>query len=101
MKEKMRKSLIQYIIMLLLKKWEIYVADIIEQLKKHDFIIVEWTLYPLLNRLKRDDVVCYEWKESKFGPPRKYYSLTKGWLEILKEMEQEWNWLVKSINNIK
>lgn len=50
--------------MLTLKGDPIYVTDIITQLEKNDFIITEGTLYPLLNRLKREDIVDYERQES-------------------------------------
>ena len=40
-------------------------------------IVVEGTLYPLLTRLKNDDLLSYEWVESTQGPPRKYYKLTE------------------------
>ena len=34
------------------------------------------TLYPLLSKLRRDELVDYQWVESGAGPPRKYYRLT-------------------------
>lgn len=50
--------------MLTLKDEPVYVTDIITQLKKNDFVITEGTLYPLLNRLKRENIVDYERQES-------------------------------------
>ena len=52
-------------------------SDIIQKLKEAQLIVVEGTLYPLLTRLKNDDLLSYEWVESTQGPPRKYYKLTE------------------------
>ena len=75
-KSQMRKGMLEYCIMLLLKRRACYANDIIGQLQDADMIIMEGTLYPLLNRLKKDGILKYEWQESTSGPPRKYYTLT-------------------------
>jgi PadR family transcriptional regulator PadR len=76
----------------------VYASDILKELKKADLIVVEGTLYPLLNRLKNDDLLSYCWKESISGPPRKYYTLTVGGKEKLEQLKGTWDSLVKSIN---
>ena len=72
-KSQMRKGMLEYCIMLLLHKEPAYASDIIQKLKEARLIVVEGTLYPLLTRLKNDDLLSYEWIESTQGPPRKYY----------------------------
>ena len=74
-KSQMRKGMLEYCIMLLLHKEPSYASDIIQKLKEAQLIVVEGTLYPLLTRLKNDDLLSYEWVESTQGPPRKYYKL--------------------------
>ena len=74
-KSQMRKGMLEYCIMLLLHKEPAYASDIIQKLKEARLIVVEGTLYPLLTRLKNDDLLGYEWIESTQGPPRKYYRL--------------------------
>ena len=76
-KSQMRKGMLEYCIMLLLHKEPSYASDIIQKLKEAQLIVVEGTLYPLLTRLKNDDLLSYEWVESTQGPPRKYYKLTE------------------------
>lgn len=100
MKEWLRKSLIKYVIMLVLKKWPVYVADIIEKLSTNKFIVVEGTLYPLLSRLKQEELVSYSRVESLSWPPRKYYSLTKKGESILNQLDKERKELTKNINQI-
>ena len=75
-KSQMRKGMLEYCIMLLLRHRAAYASDIISSLKEAELIVVEGTLYPLLTRLKKDGLLGYEWQESTQGPPRKYYTLT-------------------------
>ena len=72
-KSQMRKGMLEYCIMLLLHKEQAYASDLITKLKEARLIVVEGTLYPLLTRLKNDDLLSYEWVESTQVPPRKYY----------------------------
>ena len=83
-KAQMRKGMLEYCIMLILKQRSCYANDIIRELKEADMIVVEGTLYPLLNRLLKERILKYEWQESTQGPPRKYYSLTLDGEEVLK-----------------
>ncbi len=62
--------------------------------------MVEGTLYPLLSRLKRHNLVEYEWQESKTGPPRKMYSITDEGKEILTQLEESWKSLDASVNTL-
>ena len=88
-KSQMRKGMLEYCILLLLHREPSYASDIIQNLKEAKLIVVEGTLYPLLTRLKNDDLLSYEWVESTQGPPRKYYSLTpKG-----RNFWQDCNWM--------
>ena len=70
-KSQMRKGMLEYCIMLLLRRQPCYANDIIQRLHEAQMIVMEGTLYPLLSRLKRDGLLGYEWRESTQGPPRK------------------------------
>ena len=45
-KSQMRKGMLEYCVMLLLRKEPSYASDIITRLKEADLIVVEGTLYP-------------------------------------------------------
>ena len=96
-KAQMRKGVLEFCILSILKKGEAYPSDIIAKLKSSKMIVVEGTIYPLLTRLKNSDVLEYRWEESKSGPPRKYYSLSKKGEELLVELEVTWNELVQAV----
>lgn len=100
-KSQMRKGLLEYCILLILSKGEAYVSDIILALKDARLIVVEGTLYPLLTRLKNDELLSYTWKESSQGPPRKYYNLTEKGRTFLSELETSWNELNATIQSLK
>lgn len=100
-KSQMRKGMLEYCIMLLLKEKAYYTSDIIKRLSEANLLVVEGTLYPLLTRLKNDGVLSYEWQESTQGPPRKYYLLTEEGKAALEQMDAAWNEISNAVNNIK
>ena len=100
-KSQMRKGILEYCILLLLKKESSYTSDLIQKLKEARLIVVEGTLYPLLTRLKNSGLLSYQWIESTQGPPRKYYRLTEAGEAFLKELELSWQELNDTINHIR
>jgi len=99
-KIQMRKGILECCILHIISREEVYASDMMEELKEANLIIVEGTLYPLLNRLKQAGLVCYRWVESDSGPPRKYYSITALGLEFLGELSSTWHKLDHSVNTI-
>lgn len=100
-KTQMRKGILEYCILSIIQKTgDAYASDILDQLKKSEMIVVEGTIYPLLTRLKNEEVLEYRWEESSSGPPRKYFSLTEQGEEFLKELEQTWVQLKQAVNKI-
>ena len=97
----MRKGVLEYCILCILRKGDSYVSPMISQLKQAQMIVVEGTLYPLLTRLKNQGYLSYRWEESPSGPPRKYYSLTERGKEVLLMMDESWGEIVKTVNYIK
>lgn len=100
-RSQMRKGMLEYCILLLLHQEPSYASDIILKLKKARLIVVEGTLYPLLTRLKNDDLLSYEWVESNQGPPRKYYQLTPQGKQFLEGLETAWDELAATVNHLR
>jgi PadR family transcriptional regulator PadR len=96
----MKKGILEYCILAIIKRGEVYASDILEELKQAQLIVVEGTLYPLLTRLKNEGLLSYQWIESKSGPPRKYFQLTPEGNTFLNELEITWNELTDSVNQI-
>lgn len=99
-KAQMRKGILEFCILSLINKKEMYVSDLIGELKKGKLDVVEGTLYPLLTRLKNGEFLSYRWEESTGGPPRKYYQITDKGIEFLKELDATWKNLTNSVNEI-
>ena len=96
----MRKGVLELCILSILSKNACYASDIIAELKKAEMIVVEGTLYPMLTRLKNDDLLAYRWEESTQGPPRKYYTLTDKGKLYLEEMRSAFAGMVEAVNQI-
>ncbi|EKB59963.1 PadR family transcriptional regulator [Bergeyella zoohelcum] len=99
-KAQMRKGILEFCILSLISKKEMYVSDLMEALKSGALDVVEGTLYPLLTRLKNAELLTYRWEESTGGPPRKYYSITPKGIEFLNELKTTWNQLTDAVNKI-
>ena len=85
-----RKGLLEFLILKIIAGDKVYVADMLEILSHTEFSTQEGTLYPLLSKMRRENLVDYEWKESEAGPPRKYYKLTAKGRSQLAELNDYW-----------
>lgn len=99
-KSQMRKGLLEYCILSIIHKNEAYASDILDTLKAANLVVVEGTVYPLLTRMKNEGLLSYRWQESTGGPPRKYYALTKDGQQLLAQLDNEWQTICLSINQI-
>lgn len=95
-----RKGLLEFAVLSIIAERSVYAADILQALQKTEWVTQEGTLYPLLSKLRREELLEYEWKESIAGPPRKYYRLSKKGRDQLAETKKYFNNLVESINSL-
>lgn len=93
----LRKGLMELAVLKVVSGKKVYVAEILKKLAATDFSTGEGTLYPLLSRLRREQLVDYEWVESEAGPPRKYYKLTETGKAQLGALEAYWHELNETI----
>jgi PadR family transcriptional regulator PadR len=96
----MRKGVLEFCILHIISRGEVYASDMLEELTSAKIMVVEGTLYPLLTRLKNAGLVEYKWVESTSGPPRKYYILTGEGRAFLQGLNRSWNELVVSTQQI-
>lgn len=96
-----KKGILSLVVLNIISKGDFYGYELIEEIRKYTLIdIAEGTLYPLLIRLKDDNLVTSKWVEQESGIPRKYYSLTDEGKETLAEMKKYWDNLYTSIQKI-
>ena len=96
----MRKGILEFCILHIISRGEVYASDMLEELTSAKIIVVEGTLYPLLTRLRKAGLLEYKWVESTSGPPRKYYTLTDEGKVFLSKLEETWDELMSSTNQI-
>ncbi|MCF8236821.1 MAG: PadR family transcriptional regulator [Saprospiraceae bacterium] len=96
-KAQMRKGVLEMCVLSMISTGEKYPSELLDQLKTADLLVVEGTLYPLLNRLKDAGYLEYEWRESNAGPPRKYYRITPEGETMAVALRQAWSELVQSV----
>ena len=96
-KAQMRKGVLEYCILSVLRDKDAYVAEILSSLKDAKLLVVEGTIYPLLTRLKNAGLLTYRWEESTGGPPRKYYGLTETGKIFLRELTTTWDELQTAV----
>ena len=99
-KQQMRKGILEFCILSVLKDQDLYASEILEHLKQAKLLVVEGTLYPLLTRLKNAELLQYRLEESTGGPPRKYFTLTEEGVAFLEELKLTWNELQHAINTV-
>lgn len=96
----MRKGILEFCILHIISRGEIYASDMLDELTSARIMVVEGTLYPLLTRLKNAGLLDYKWVESTSGPPRKYYILTDLGRTSLEALNATWQELAESVNAI-
>ena len=93
----MRKGVLEFCILSVIKQGEVYPSDIVDKMKHANLNIFEGTLYPLLTRLKNAGYLTYRWVESNSGPPRKYFLMTEQGLLFYAELERTWKELADAV----
>lgn len=96
----LRKGLLEFAILRIVSGRTVYVGDILAALASTPFATQEGTLYPLLSRLRREELVDYQWVESGAGPPRKYYQLTEKGAARLDELGAYWRHLTDTLEQL-
>jgi PadR family transcriptional regulator, regulatory protein PadR len=94
----LRKGLLEYCVLLVLRRGESYGYEIVQQLKAiEDLSVSESTVYPILGRLRDEKYLKVRDLPSSSGPPRRYFSLTPKGKIRLSEMNAYWQLLTKAL----
>ena len=98
--EAIRRGLLEFLVLTVISGEAVYSADILGALEGTEFKTQEGTLYPLLSKLRREQLLDYSWQESETGPPRKYYSLTDKGKARLDDLQEYWDSINKTIKKL-
>ena len=87
----LRKGTLEMVILAALNGRCLYGLELLNLLKKLETTaITEGTLYPLLDRLKKDGLIDGQWVQEGETRPRKYYSLTEAGKNKLSMLAERW-----------
>lgn len=102
-RSQIKRGTLEFCVLLMIKRQPSYGYEIISTLEKYPVLAArENTIYPLLRRLMKEGYVSAAWQESAEGlPPRKYYAVTDKGRAYLAEMAEEWEHLLRAINEVK
>ncbi len=95
------KGVLEGCVLLIISEGEIYGYEMVQQLKEYGFVdIVAGTVYPLLQKLEKQELLSSEMKPSPDGPDRKYYQLTPTGIQYCREFIVQWENLTTNVNQI-
>ncbi len=84
-----KKGVLEMLVLQLISEEDKYGYELVENVNEV-FEIKEGTIYPLLKRLTNEKYCDSYFKESKEGPARKYYMVTRLGKDKLKSIRKEW-----------
>ncbi|MFD1670866.1 PadR family transcriptional regulator [Agrilactobacillus yilanensis] len=88
------KGVLEGIVLQKISAGETYGYEITKYLNDHGFEdVVEGTVYTILMRLEKNQLVAIEKKKSSIGPARKFYRLNAAGEARLQEFWQHWHYL--------
>lgn len=95
------KGLMDGVILKIIYDEETYGYEIYQKLKIYGFDdFAEGSLYPLLLRLEKKNLIKGIRRPSDYGPDRKYYSLTKQGEEEMESFKEAWNKISIAVDKV-
>jgi len=97
----MLKGILEGCILKIISRNETYGYEIAQKLLEYGFSpIAEGTIYPVLLRLEKNDLICAQYRESSCGPKRKYFSITASGKKELHTFSENWQELETGVNRV-
>lgn len=97
MNTQFKKGVLELIVLLCIKRNDMYGYELIEEVSKV-VDVNDGTIYPILKRLTNEKYLGTYLVESKEGPPRKYYHLTALGEEYMQTQKEEWDNFESKVN---
>jgi len=98
----MLKGVLEGCVLEIISREETYGYEITRKLNSLGFTgVVEGTVYTILVRLEKNELVDTKKKPSDMGPPRKFYTLNEVGQKELKNFWEKWEFIASKINELK
>jgi PadR family transcriptional regulator, regulatory protein PadR len=97
----LRRGTLEYCVLAALRGGERYAGDLVADLGEDGVLVTsEGTVYPMLSRLRRDGMVDTTWRESRSGPPRRYYRLTRAGEAAVRGFTEQWQLFRNAVDRV-
>ena len=97
----LRRGVLGPCVLALLAERPRFGLELVRDLSRADGLLTsEGTVYPLLSRLRRDGMVDTTWQESKSGPPRRYYRLTRSGEAAVRSFSDQWQLFRNAVDRV-
>ena len=98
----MLKGILEGCVLEIISRRETYGYEITKALNTLCFTdVAEGTVYTILVRLEKNQLLNIEKKPSDMGPPRKFYTLNQAGRKELEHFWERWDFLSDKINHLK
>ncbi len=97
----LRKGALELAVLAILSDDERYGGEVVDVLASLPGLDAgAGTVYPVLARLNRSKLVETSWRESPYGPPRKYYRLSGAGRAELEHQAAAWRQVVQAMDRV-
>ena len=98
----MLKGVLEGCVLEIISHEKIYGYEITRRLNALGFAdVVDGTVYTILLRLEKSNLVDIEKKPSDMGPPRKFFTLNAAGRAELKKFWEKWEFIASKMNQLK
>src|SRR5215510_14894571 len=96
------KGVLEGCVLEIISRKQTYGYDITRQLHALAFTdVVDGTVYTILVRLEKNQLVAVEKQPSDLGPPRKFFTLNNAGREELRRFWTKWEFVASKINELR
>lgn len=90
-KSQLLKGILEGCMLAIIAKKSVYGYELSMKLQKYGLTVSEGSIYPVLLRMQKNNLIKGTTKSSPNGPNRKYYHLTDEGLEALEAFKIHWS----------
>lgn len=97
MSAQLKKGVLEMVVLSKIAQKDSYGYDIYQEISEN-MAISESTIYPILRKLTKDGLCETYLRESKEGPPRKYFRITRVGKKHLTGLRNDWSKFQRVVN---
>ncbi len=97
----MKKGILPLVVLIIISKQDSYGYQISSEIEKTlGFEVADGTIYPILMRLCKDEIIKPYWVQKESGMPRKYYKITEAGKKYVASLTEYYLKMTKRIEHL-